>query len=245
MIDPKLVEIITARVLSELNAPTVNASSDASAAAEHDRQAFRSFSDEVRACRSTAGQRLIPVGVSARHAHVTQEHLEILYGRGHNLTVHAPLYQPGEFAARETLAVVGPRMRAMERVRILGPVRKYTQVEFAPTDSVFLGLNPPIRDSGHLDDAQYVTLVGPKGSLYVKAAICPTRHIHLNPTETAYYGVKAGEFVSVRIKGERALTLENVLIRVHPNVIAQMHLDTDDANAAGLRGGEGVEMVIC
>lgn len=238
MSDSKLAQLIAARVLGELRAPSVNAS-------EPDRANYRSYSDEARACRTTAGMRLVPIGISARHAHVTLEHLEALFGRGHSLTLHAELYQPGEFAARETIAVVGPRMRAIESVRILGPLRPYSQVEFSRTDCVYLGLDAPIRTSGDLDDAEPVTLVGPEGTARVKAAICPTRHIHLNPTEASYYGVTDRQEVSVRVGGERALTLERVRIRVHPRVIAQMHLDTDDANAAGLRGGEGVELTIC
>jgi putative phosphotransacetylase len=240
--DKQLVDVIVARVLSELKPPNVNVSGGSD---ETERHPFRSFAEEVRACATTAGKRTIPVGVSARHCHVTQEHLEILYGTGHQLTVHANLYQPGEFAARETVTVVGPRMRALENVRILGPVRSYTQVELAPTDSVFLGIRAPIRESGNLGDAAPVTLVGPAGSIYLKAAICATRHIHLNPAEADYYGVREKQLVQVRIAGERALTFENVRIRVHPNVIAQIHLDTDDANAAGLRGGEGIELILC
>lgn len=240
--DNKLVDIIAARVLSELKPPAVNISAGPD---EAERRAFRSFADEAIACATTAGKRTIPVGISARHCHVTQEHLEILYGAGHQLTNYANLYQPGEFAARETLTVVGPRMRALEHVRILGPVRSYTQVELAPTDGVYLGIRAPIRDSGNLGDAIPVTLVGPGGSVYLKAAICATRHIHLNPAEAAYYGVRDRQFAGVRVAGERALTFENVLIRVNPNVIAQMHLDTDDANAAGLRGGEGIELILC
>lgn len=233
-----LVRLIAARVLGELQAPAVNAS-------DPDRTHFRSYEDETLACRTTAGMRLIPIGISARHAHVTQADLEVLYGTGHTLNTYAELYQPGEFAAKETITAVGPRMRAIEGVRILGPVRPYTQVEFSRTDCVTLGLNAPVRTSGDLDDAEAVTLVGPRGSVRVKAGICPTRHIHLNPSEATYYGVEDQQEVSVHIGGERALTLERVRIRVHPRVLAQMHLDTDDANAAGLRGGEGVELTIC
>jgi putative phosphotransacetylase len=238
MPDNELAQLIAARVLSELQSPSVNAS-------EPDRSPYRSYADEAQACRTTAGMRLIPVGISARHAHVTQEHLEELFGSGHHLGVHAQLYQPGEFAARETVAVVGPRMRAIESVRILGPVRAYTQIELSRTDCVYLGLDAPIRTSGDLEDAEAVTLVGPHGSIRVRAAICPTRHLHLNPTEASYYGVEDGQDVSVQVGGSRALTLELVSVRVHPKVVAQMHLDTDDANAAGLRGGEGVEITVC
>ncbi|MBM3215437.1 phosphate propanoyltransferase [Candidatus Poribacteria bacterium] len=246
MVDRSLVDVIAARVLSQLKPPSDNASAiTGSDAGEDDRHAFHSYAEEVRACATTAGKRTIPVGISARHAHITQEHLDQLFGEGSELSVHAPLYQPGEFAAKETVTVVGPRMRAIEHVRILGPLRKYTQVELAPTDCVYVGIRAPIRESGNLGDAIPVTLVGPRGSIYLKAAICPTRHIHLNPAEADYYGVRDRQLVQVRISGERALTFENVRIRVHPNVIAQMHLDTDDANAAGLRGGEGIELILC
>jgi putative phosphotransacetylase len=242
MVDKELVEVITARVLQRLSPPGSAASSER---VEEDRHPFHSFAAEVRACATTAGKARIPVGVSARHCHVTQAHLDVLYGPGHRLRPHAELYQPGEFAAREVVTVVGPRMRALENVRILGPLRPYTQVELSRTDCVFLGVEAPIRESGNLDDAVPVTIAGPKGSLCIKAAICPTRHIHLNPRECEYYGVRNQQIVQVRISGPRALTFENVRIRMHPNVIAQMHLDTDDANAAGLRGGEGIELILC
>jgi len=245
-IDEDLVAAITSRVLRELDAPASDTTdSPADADVEPDRQPYRSFGDEVRACATTAGKRVIPVGISARHAHVTPEHLEVLYGDGHKLNVHANLYQPGEFASKETVAVVGPRMRMLEHVRILGPTRKYTQVELSGTDCIYLGVDAPLRESGKLEGAAEVTLVGPKGALHLRAGIRATRHIHLNPTEAAYYGVEPGQLVRVRIPGPHALTFENVLVRVSPNVIAQMHLHTDDANSAGLRGGEGIELILC
>ena len=241
-IDDEIVTAITARVLQELRPQP---RPPAGVHDEPDRQPFLSFGEEVHACATTAGKRRIPTGVSARHAHVTPDVLEALFGKDASLSVYTELYQPGEFAANETIGVVGPRMRAIEKVRILGPVRKYTQVELSATDCITLGVDAPIRNSGLLDEAAYVTIVGPRGSMYVRAAIRATRHIPLNPTEASYYGVSDGPYVRVRIPGERALTFENVLIRVSPKVIAQMHLDTDDSNAAGLRGGEGIELIIC
>ncbi|MFQ6041593.1 MAG: phosphate propanoyltransferase [Candidatus Poribacteria bacterium] len=200
--------------------------------------------DVERACHITAQQNKIPVGVSARHVHLTREHLEQLYGPGRELTVRADLYQPGNFAAEETVTIVGPRMRAIEGVRILGPLRNYSQVEIARTDAITLGLDPPIRDSGDLEGAAPILLVGPAGSVFLEeGAICAVRHLHLTPEDAECLGVKAGDELKVRIPGIRALTFENVRPKISEGVLPQLHLDTDDANAAGLRGGEAIEII--
>ena len=227
-----LVALITQRVMNRLQ--TEQACSGC---------ALRTCNAGNRACDAASQQQKIPVGISARHAHVTQEHLEILYGAGHQLTVYAPLYQPGAFAAAETLTIVGKRMRAIEAVRILGPVRDYSQVEIAQTEAIRLGLNPPIRDSGALAGAEPITLVGPAGTVYLdEGAICATRHIHMTPAEAAAFGVDENSRLKVHFPGERALTLENVRPKIHESYVLQMHLDTDDANAAGLKGGEAIEL---
>jgi putative phosphotransacetylase len=200
--------------------------------------------DGERACHITAQQNAIPVGVSARHAHITKEHLERLYGPGHELTVRADLYQPGNFAAEESVTIVGPRMRAIESVRILGPLRDYSQVEIARTDAVALGLNPPVRDSGDLEGASPILLVGPAGSVFLEeGAICAARHIHMTPEDAECLGVKPGSELKVRLPGIRALTFENVRPKISEGVFPQLHLDTDDANAAGLHGGEAIEVI--
>ena len=233
MPDRALVELITQRVVNRLT--TDQACSGC---------ALRTCAAGNRACDAIAQQQQIPVGVSARHAHVTQEHLEILYGAGHQLTVYAPLYQPEAFAANETLTIVGKRMRAIEAVRILGPVRDYSQVEVAQTEAIRLGLNPPIRDSGDLVGADPITLVGPAGSIYLEeGAICATRHIHMTPGDANGLGIHEDDLLKVYFRGERALTFENVRPKIHEDYVLQMHLDTDDANAAGLKGGEPVEIV--
>ena len=233
MPDRALVELITRRVVSRLN--TEQSCSGC---------ALRTCPAGNRACDAASQQQKIPVGVSARHAHVTQEHLEILYGAGHQLTVYAPLYQPGAFAANETLTIVGKRMRAIEAVRILGPVRDYSQVEVAQTEAIRLGLNPPIRDSGDIAGCEAITLVGPAGSVYLEeGAICATRHIHMTPEHADAFSIREGELLKVRIPGERALTFENIRPKISESYVLQMHLDTDDANAAGLKGGEAVELV--
>lgn len=233
MHDQDLVQLITRRVVSRL-------SNDQSCSG----CALRTCDAGNRACDVALAQQKIPVGVSARHAHVTQEDLEILYGPGHQLTVYAPLYQPGAFAANETVTIVGKRMRAIEHVRILGPVRDYSQVEVAQTEAIRLGLNPPIRDSGDLAGADPITLVGPVGSVYLEeGAICATRHIHMTPEHANAFGVKETDRLKIRFPGERALTLENIRPKIHESYALQMHLDTDDSNAAGLKGGEAVELL--
>ncbi len=233
MPDQDLVKLITQRVVNRL-------SNDQPCSG----CALRTCDAGNRACDVAGSQQKIPVGVSARHAHVTQEHLEILYGSGHQLTVYAPLYQPEAFAANETVTVVGKRMRAIEHVRILGPVRDYSQVEVAQTEAIRLGLNPPIRDSGDLAGAEAITLIGPAGSVYLEeGAICASRHIHMTPEQAQEFGLTESDRVRVRIPGERALTFENIRPKIHESYVLQMHLDTDDSNAAGLKGGEAVELV--
>ncbi len=177
----------------------------------------------------------IPVGVSVRHVHLTREHLESLYGPGSELTKKSDLYQPGEFAADETVTLVGPRLRSIQNVRILGPLREYTQVELARTDGVILGLQIPMRDSGDLIGSEPIVIVGPKGSVSLKeGAIRANRHIHMNPEESQRLGVKDEELVEVEVPGPEGLIFRNVKIRVGDSYRLQMHIDTDDANAAGI-----------
>ncbi|RKU11750.1 phosphate propanoyltransferase [Candidatus Poribacteria bacterium] len=233
MHDQSLVKLITRRVVSQLT-------NDQSCSG----CALRTCDAGNRACDVALAQQKIPVGVSARHAHVTQEDLEILYGPGHQLTVYAPLYQPEAFAANETVTIVGKRMRAIEHVRILGPVRDYSQVEVAQTEAIRLGLNPPIRDSGDLAGAEAITLIGPAGSVYLEeGAICATRHIHMKPEQAEAFGIKETDLLKIHIPGERALIFENIRPKIHESYVLQMHLDTDDSNAAGLKGGEAVELL--
>ncbi len=179
----------------------------------------------------------VPIGVSARHCHVNREAIDILFGPGAELTPYRDLYQPGAFAAEEVISVVGPRLRAIERVRILGPMRDYSQVELARTDAIFLGLDPPIRDSGDLRGAAPITFIGPKGAITVPAAIRATRHLHLRPTDVADMGLEGHSAVRARIGGEKGLTFENVRLKIDGSYLPEIHLDTDDANAADLSCG--------
>jgi putative phosphotransacetylase len=186
----------------------------------------------------------IPVGVSVRHVHVRADDLATLYGPGYRLKKLRDLYQPGEFAGQEVVAVVGPRMRSIQNVRVLGPARDVTQVELSRTDGILLGLDLPVRRSGDLQDACPIVLVGPAGSLHLKAgAIRANRHIHMPQEEADRRGLKDGQLVRVRVRGDMGLVFDNVMVRVKPGFRLQMHLDTDDANAADLTCSDSVEIV--
>jgi acetate kinase len=177
------------------------------------------------------------VEVSAHHIHLTQEHVEALFGKGHQLTKHADLSQPGQYACKEQLAIVGPKGR-IERVRVLGPARKYTQIEIAMTEQFKLGVHPPIRESGDIADTPGCTLESSSGSVKVdRGVICALRHVHMTPEDALRYGVRDKSFVRVRVAGERELIFGDVLVRVDPSFALAMHIDTDEANAANVQTG--------
>jgi acetate kinase len=181
------------------------------------------------------------VEVSAHHIHLTQEHVEVLFGKGHQLTKHVDLSQPGQYACKEQLAIVGPKGK-IERVRILGPARKYTQVEIAMTEQFKLGIHPPIRESGDIADTPGCTLESPTGSVQIDhGVICALRHVHMLPEDALRYGVRDKSFVRVRVTGDRELVFGDVLVRVDPSFKLAMHIDTDEANAAniGAKGAQG------
>ncbi|WP_453990014.1 phosphate propanoyltransferase [Bacillus nitroreducens] len=178
----------------------------------------------------------IPIAVSARHCHLSKRDLEELFGEGFELTKKADLSQPGQFAANEFVTIVGPR-GSIEKVRILGPARTMTQVEISQTDSIKLGVKPPLRESGHLEGSAPVTIVGPNGSIYKKEGlIIAQAHIHMNPDDAQRQGVEDGEYVKIEIEGERPITFGKVLIRVSPKYKLEMHVDTDEANAGFIKG---------
>jgi acetate kinase len=177
------------------------------------------------------------VEISAHHIHLTQEHVEALFGKGHQLTKHADLSQPRQYACKEQLTIVGPKGR-VERVRILGPARKYTQVEIAMTEQFKLGIHPPIRESGDIADTPGCTLESPTGSVRIdRGVICALRHIHMSPEDALRYGVRDKSFVRVRIEGDRELVFGDVLVRVDPSFKLAMHIDTDEGNAANVKTG--------
>jgi acetate kinase len=177
------------------------------------------------------------VEVSAHHIHLTQEHVEALFGKGHQLTKHADLSQPGQYACKEQLTIVGPKGR-IERVRILGPTRKYSQVEIAMTEQFKVGIHPPIRESGDIADSPGCILESSNSNVKLdRGVICALRHVHMTPADALRYGVRDKSVVRVRITGDRELVFGDVLVRVDPSFALAMHIDTDEANAANVKNG--------
>ena len=193
---------------------------------------------------SGAGPRTIPLGVSNRHIHLTHATFHLLFGAEAAFENLRPLYQPGEFASAHTLTIVGPKLRSIPGVRILGPLRTYDQVEVSLTDAVFLGIDPPVANSGTLGAASPLTLVGPRGSVYLElCAIIASRHIHMTNADAARLGVSEGDLCRVRVAGVKSTVFENVLVRTNDGWLLQIHLDTDDANAANVRDETHVEFL--
>ena len=188
---------------------------------------------------------LVPIGVSARHIHLTQEHVEVLFGKGYQLTKRKEL-MGGQFASNETVTIVGLKLRAIENVRVLGPVRKQTQVETSATDAIKLGVKAPVRESGNVAGSAPIAVVGPKGALYLKeGCIIAMRHIHMSPRDAMAAGVHDGDIVSVKADNERGTIFNHVKIRVDDSFTLEMHIDTDEANAAKIATGDTVRIISC
>jgi putative phosphotransacetylase len=206
------IEAIVRKVVSEMNAP------------------------------AAASDNTIPVGISNRHIHLSREHLDILFGKGYELTPIKDLSQPGQYACKEQCAIIGPSMRSIEGVRILGPLRKQSQVEISVTDSFVLKVKPPVRESGKLDGSAPITIVGPKGIVTLKeGCIIANRHIHMSPSDAVKFGVKDGDYIDVdAFSGTKRTRWFDVQVRVHEQFRLEMHVDTDDANAVGFKNGSTV-----
>lgn len=185
----------------------------------------------------------VNIGVSARHVHVTKEDLSILFGEDFKLTKKVDLSQPGQYACNEQVILKGPK-GTIERVRILGPERNETQVEISKTDSFALGIKPPVRNSGDLQGASEITIIGPKGEVTKNAAIIAARHIHATKEDAKKYGFEDKEFVSIVVKGEKSGILKNVYVRINDNFSYEVHLDTDDANAFLINNGDEAELIV-
>jgi len=181
----------------------------------------------------------VPVGVSARHIHLSREHVEILFGKGYQLAKKQVL-MGGQYAAAECVTIIGPKLKAIENVRVLGPERKLTQVEISATDGIRLGLSAPLRESGDLSGSAPITVAGPKGAVYLdEGCIIAVRHIHM----PLGLGFKDGDIVSIKTEGERSLLFENVKIRADQSFTLEMNIDTDEANACGLKTGDTVRLM--
>ena len=176
------------------------------------------------------------VNISARHCHLTQEAVETLFGKGHQLTVHKWLYQDGQFAAKETLTLIGPRSRVISNLRILGPCRNFNQVELAYTDGIALGFELPLRGSGDIKGTLGAMLMGPEGFFEMpEGVIRAMRHVHMSPDDAAFYGVKAGDSMKLKIAGPCGITLDQMLCRVDKSFKLEVHIDTDEGNACNLQ----------
>ncbi len=184
------------------------------------------------------------VNVSARHVHLSQEHLEALFGRGAELEVDRELYQAGYFAAHQTVAVVGPRRRMLPSVRVLGPCRGATQVELSLTDGVFLGLELPIRISGDHHDTPGCLLVGPRGSVELESGLIRAmRHVHMGPADLAHFGVEPGDSMQLRVESAGCTSvLEEMVVRAGEEIRLEVHIDTDEGNAVNLSSASDVRL---
>ncbi len=190
------------------------------------------------------GPNPLVVNVSARHVHVTPQDLETLFGPGAQLTVLKSLYQDGEFASEQTVNLIGPRNRMIPNVRILGPTRDYTQIELSYTDGIFLGIDLPLRISGHHEGTPGGVLVGPHGAVNLSAGIIRAqRHVHMSPVDAAHHGVSDGDTMKLRIDGPCGVSFDNTVVRVHPKVKLEVHIDTDEGNACHLSSATHMELI--
>ena len=214
------IEAIVKKIVSEMDAPAA-------------------------AAAVSADDLTIPVGISNRHIHLSREDLDTLFGAGFELTPIKDLSQPGQYACKEQLTIIGPSMRPIEGVRVLGPIRKESQVEISVTDSFVLKVKPPVRESGSLAGSAPITIIGPKGIVTLKqGCIIANRHIHMSPADGARFGVKDGDYITVdAFSGTKRTRWFDVQVRVSDKFCLEMHVDTDDANAVGLGNGSTVTMV--
>jgi putative phosphotransacetylase len=194
--------------------------------------------------KSAGAPNPLVVNVSARHCHLTPEAVEALFGKGHQLTVHKWLYQEGQFAAKETLTLIGPRSRVISNLRILGPCRSLNQVELAYTDGIALGFELPLRLSGDIKGTLGCMLMGPAGFFEMpEGVIRALRHVHMSPEDASFYGVKAGEEMKLKIGGSCGLVLDKLLARVDKSFKLEVHIDTDEGNACNLQPETSCELL--
>lgn len=234
----KLIQDVVKSVLQKLSSGTVpdsskNINSDSKAA-----------SGKLKKAEAGSAGKKVVCSISVKHVHLCREHLDILYGKGYEPAILKELYQPGNYAYKETVTVVGPKLNALQNVRILGPLRSQSQVELAKTDCIILGIDAPVRPSGKLEGTTSCVLIGPKGAVFLnEGVIRANRHLHLSMEDANYFGIKDNDEVDVRVPGPKGLTFNNVQVRASKDFVTEMHIDTDDGNAADVANGTLVEIV--
>lgn len=202
-------------------------------------EAVKKALDEI----ATGDDKQIKIGVSNRHVHLSREDLDTLFGKGFELTKKKTL-MGREFASEQLVTLVGPSLKTIENVRILGPVRKHTQVEISRTDTFVLKVSPPVRPSGDIKGSEKIVIVGPKGVVYLnEGVIIANRHIHLTPEYAEKHDIKDGDYVDVMVSSIKPTKFFDVQVRVRDDFNVEMHIDTDDANAAGLKNGDLVTII--
>jgi putative phosphotransacetylase len=209
------------------------------------RQVALEYLGRDSAGRAASEAPLLTVLASARHMHICRADMDILFGPGTELTVYKELYQAGNFAANEKVTIIGPRSRLISNLRILGPMRKQSQVELAFTDAISLGFDDiPVRLSGNIAGTPGAIIMGPKGNIELKEGIIRAAiHVHMNPAEAAYFGVKQGDLMKLRVGGAAGTTFNNVHVRIDPTSRLNVHMDTDEANACGLHLTKDIELL--
>lgn len=186
----------------------------------------------------------LTVHASARHMHVSRKDFDVLFGPGRELTPDRPLFQEGNFAAKEMVTLIGPRSRVISNLRILGPMRDRSQIELAFTDAISLGLEIPVRISGNIDGTPGAFVMGPAGMVELKEGVIRAAiHVHMNPNDAKHYGVKQGDIMRLRVGGEAGVTFDRVHVRVDPKSRLNVHMDTDEANACGLHLAKEIELL--
>ncbi len=198
----------------------------------------------IKPASHNGGPNPLVVNVSARHMHVSQEALDVLFGPGSKLTKLKDLYQEGEFASEQLVNIIGPRNRMIPSVRILGPIRNYTQIELSYTDGIFMGIDLPLRTSGDHHDTPGMVVVGPHGAFNMKnGVIRAMRHVHMNKADMAHYSVKDGDMMKLAVAGPCGVVFDNLRVREHPKVRLEVHIDTDEGNACDLESATRIELI--
>ena len=234
----KLIQDVVKSVMQKLNSgiaqnPSVNTSSESQVA-----------NGKLKMAETVGAGKKVVCSISVKHVHLCREHLDILYGKNYEPVILKELYQPGNYAYKETVTIVGPKLNALQNVRILGPLRSKSQVELAKTDCIILGIDAPVRPSGNLEGTNSCVLIGPKGAVYLnEGVIRANRHIHLSQEDADYFAIKDNDEVDVRVPGPKGLTFNNVQVRVSKDFLTEMHIDTDDGNAADVVNGTLAEIV--